>query len=66
MVSKSIVVELNKCNKKLNGKNYHVWHLKIQYVLEEQEALEVVNQIMNDISEGNTILNWHDQKAYRV
>ena len=37
--SKSIVAKLNK-GEKLNGGNYDIWHCKIQYVLEEQEALE--------------------------
>ena len=33
-VTKSIVAELNK-GEKLNGDNYEIWHMKIQYVLEE-------------------------------
>ena len=32
--SKNIVAELNK-GEKLNGDNYEIWSLKIQYVLEE-------------------------------
>ena len=39
--AKNIVAELNK-GEKLNGDNYTIWSMKIQYVLEEQEALEVL------------------------
>ena len=49
MASKSIITNLNKGDKKLNGENYHVWHLMIQYVLEEQEALRVVNHTMENL-----------------
>ena len=37
--SKNIIAELNK-GEKLNGDNYEIWSLKIQYVLEEQEVLK--------------------------
>ena len=36
--SKNIIAELNK-GEKLNGDNYEIWSMKIQYVLEEKEAL---------------------------
>ena len=42
MASKNIIADLNK-GEKLNGDNYNIWHLKIQYVLEEQEVLETIN-----------------------
>lgn len=32
--------------KKLNGDNYEIWSMKIQYVLEEQEAFKALNVIM--------------------
>ena len=42
---KNIVAKLNK-SEKMNGDNYYIWSMKIQYVLEEQEALEVLNMVM--------------------
>ena len=38
--TKSVVAELNK-DLKLNGNNYEVLSMKIQYVLEEQEVLDM-------------------------
>ena len=64
--SKNIVAELNK-GEKLNGDNYNIWAMKIQYVVEEQEALEVLNQIMqepNEPEEGNTIQYRQNLEAY--
>ena len=54
MASKSIIVDLNK-GEKLNGDNYNIWNLKIQYVLEEQEVLETINVEMEEPQavEGN-------------
>ena len=43
--TKNIVAKLNK-REKLNGDNYEIWSMKIQYVLEEQEALEVLQMSM--------------------
>src|SRR5215469_10102300 len=64
--SKNIVAKLNK-GEKLNGDNYNIWAMKIQYVVEEQEALEVLNQIMqepNEPEEGNTIQYRQNLEAY--
>ena len=47
MASKNIIADLNK-GEKLNGDNYNIWHLKIQYVLEEQEVLETINVEMEE------------------
>ena len=47
-----IVTELNK-GEKLNGDNYDIWHRKVQYVIEEQEALETLNNIMLEPERGN-------------
>ena len=47
MGSKNIIADLNK-GKKLNDDNYNIWHLKIQYVLEEQEVLETINAEMEE------------------
>ena len=54
MTSKNIIADLNK-GEKLNGGNYNMWHLKIQYVLEEQEVLETINAEMEEPQavEGN-------------
>ena len=48
LASNNIVAELNR-GEKLNGDDYEIWSMKIQYVLEEQEALEVLNLIMNEL-----------------
>ena len=47
MATKNIIAELNK-GEKLNGDNYNIWHLKMQYVLEEQDALEAITNVMNE------------------
>ena len=41
----NIIAKLNK-GKKLYGDNYEIWKMKIQYVLEEQKALETLNIIL--------------------
>ena len=51
--SKNIVAELNK-GEKMNGDNYEIWSFKIQYVLEEQEALEVLNHVLDEPEDGTT------------
>ena len=53
MALKTIVADLNK-GEKLNGDNYDIWHRKVQYILEEQEVLETLNNIMNEPERGNT------------
>ena len=59
--SKNIVAELNK-GEKLNGENYEVWSLKIQYVLEEQEGLEALTTVLEEPGEGNN----RDRRAYDI
>ena len=61
--TKSIVAELNK-DLKLNGDNYEVWSMKIQYVLEEQEVLDMLNIVMAKPEDGSTIQHRRDRKAY--
>ena len=56
MASKNIIAELNK-GEKLNGDSYDIWHLKMQYVLDEQEALEVVNNVMEEPKVGDENVN---------
>ena len=51
--TKNIVAELNK-GEKLNGDNYEIWSMKIQYVLEEQEALEALQMSITKPEQGNT------------
>ena len=63
--TKNIVAELNK-GEKLNGDNYEIWSLKIQYVLEEQEALEALNQIMEEPEDGTTAQHKRDKDAFAV
>ena len=54
IASKNIIADFNK-GEKLNGDNYNILHLKIQYVLEEQEVLETINAEMEEPQaiEGN-------------
>ena len=61
--TKSVVAELNK-DLKLNGDNYEVWSMKIQYVLEEQEVLDMLNIIMTEPEDGSTIQHRRDREAY--
>ena len=63
--TKNIIAELNK-GEKLNGDNYEIWHRKVQYILEEQETLETLNQIMQEPEQGNFAQHRRDQKAYVV
>ena len=63
MASKTIIVDLNKGDK-LNGDNYNLWKLKIGYVLEEQEALEAVNNVMNEPEDGTTVQHRRNMDAY--
>ena len=51
--AKNIVAELKR-GEKLNGDNYEVWSMKIQYVLEEQEALEVLKMSLIEPEDGIT------------
>ena len=65
IASKNIVAELNK-GEKLNGDNYEIWSMKIQYVLEEQEALETLNTVLIEPEAGNTAQHRRDQEAYNA
>lgn len=51
--SKNIVAELHK-GIKLSGDKFEIWSMKIQYVLEEQEAHEVLTETLEEPEEGNT------------
>ena len=63
--AKNIVAELNK-GEKLNGDNYTIWSMKIQYVLEEQEALEVLKMSILELEQGNTTQHRKDREAYKT
>ena len=63
--TKSVVAELNK-DLKLNGDNYEVWSMKIQYVLEEQEVLDMLNIVMTEPEDGSTIQHRRDREAYQI
>ncbi len=65
LATKNIVAELNK-GEKLNGDNYKIWSIKIQYVLEEQEALEVLSLVMEVPKEGNTAQHRQGHEAYEA
>ena len=53
--SKNIVVELNK-GENLNGDNYDIWHRKFQYILEEQETFETLQNTIIKLEESKSDL----------
>ena len=63
--TKSIVAELNK-DLKLNGDNYEIWSMKIQYVLEEQEVLDMLNIVVTEPEDGSTIQHRRYREAYQI
>ena len=69
MASKNIIAELNK-GEKLNNDNYKIRHLKIQYVLEEQEALKAINNAMKEPKAGeknvNNAQHRHDMATFNA
>ena len=62
--TKNIIAELNK-GEKLNGDNYKIWHHKVQYIFEEQEAFETLNHIMQEPKQGNSTQHRKDQEHYK-
>ena len=63
--TKSIIADLNQGDK-LNEKNYDVWHRKIQYVLEEQDMLEMITPQIAKLEQGNTTQHRRDMEAYQA
>ena len=57
--TKSIIAELNK-GEKLNGDNYKIWSMKIQYVLEEQEVLECLKVVLHEPEAGTSTQHRRD------
>ncbi|OMO94612.1 hypothetical protein CCACVL1_05905 [Corchorus capsularis] len=64
MAAKNVVADLNK-GEKLDGDNYDIWRRKIQYLLDEQEVLETLDQVMAEPEEGNTAQHRCDLAAYQ-
>ena len=64
MASKTIVANLN-WREKLDGKNYDIWHCKIQYLLDELEVLETLTNSMEEPEQGNITQNRKDLEAYQ-
>lgn len=65
MTSKSIIADLNKCEK-LKGDNYDIQSHKIWYVLEEQNALEGINHVLSQPEEDNTAHHKRYLEAYKA
>ena len=65
IVAKKIMAKLNK-GEKLNGNNYDIWSMKIQYVLEEQQALEVLKMSMLEPEQVNTAQHRRDRETYET
>jgi hypothetical protein len=61
--SRNIVAELNK-GEKLNDENYKIWAMKIQYVLEEQEVLMVLDHILTESEKDTTPKHISDTVAF--
>jgi hypothetical protein len=49
----------------LDGKNYDIWHRKIQYLLDELEVLETLTNSMEEPEQGNSAQNRGDLEAYQ-
>ena len=47
MATKTLWADLSQIDK-LDGKNYEIWKLKIEYMLEEQEISDVLTVTMED------------------
>jgi hypothetical protein len=60
---RNIVAELNK-SEKLNDENYKIWAMKIQYVLEEQDVLTVLDHILTEPEKYTTLKHISDSAAF--
>ena len=63
MAAKNVIADLTNGDK-LTGNNYDIWHNKIQYLLNEQELLEILSSNMTRPKDGNTAQHIHDLEAY--
>ena len=50
--SKNTIVKLNK-GEKLNGNNYSIWSMEMQYVLDKQDAFKAINIELNELEARN-------------
>lgn len=57
--TKNIVADLNKGGK-LNGDNYKIWSMKIQYVFEKQEALETLKVFIEELENDDATQHKRD------
>jgi hypothetical protein len=64
MASKTVATNLNQ-GEKLDGKNYDIWHRKIQCLLDELEVLETLTNSMEEPEQGNSAQNCRDLEAYQ-
>lgn len=64
MATKSIIAELNK-GYKLNEDNQDIWHCKVQYILEEQDAIEPLINVFVEPEDGKTT-HRRDQETCQV
>ena len=60
--SKNIIADLIK-GEKLNGDNYEIWSMNIQYVLEEQQSIEALTRVMEEPVKGTTAQHMRDREA---
>ncbi|XP_028782485.1 uncharacterized protein LOC114738591 [Neltuma alba] len=51
------------CPGKLNRDNWDIWHRKVQYILEEQDAVEPLTTVMVEPEARNTAQHRRDQEA---
>ena len=52
--------------RKTEGQKLHVWHHKIQYLLEEQDMLEIITQPMAKPEHGTSAKPRRDMEAYQA
>jgi len=57
MVSKQIIVDLNK-GEKFDDDDYYLWHWKIQIVLDEYKVLKILSIMMAEPKKGSIVGNW--------
>jgi gag-polypeptide of LTR copia-type len=50
--------------KKLNGENYEIWVMKIQYVLEEQDVFTVLDHILTEPKKCTTLKHISDSATF--
>ena len=61
---KTVVANLN-WEEKLVGKNYDIWHCKIQYLLDKLKVLKTLTNLMDEHEQGNSAQNCRDIESYK-